>query len=109
MKLRTNDKKILALWRKILNKAKKIGLKGDKKKTLGSYQIREENKYYIDKNRVKLSPKEYKKLTMEERILYELDYIDSNLEGDIKVLVKKLDEYYDKYIKPKLFKYELLK
>ena len=88
--LNEDDKKLLNLWKRILENAK-LTKNYNKDFTYGTYQINEElNTFTKDKNNKKI-----------------YDYKELN--GDLISLKNQLKLYYNKYIKEKLLKYELVK
>lgn len=89
-KLNLDDKELLKIWDKILADIKHTS-NYDSDKKYGVYQIiKELNTYYKDEK---------------NKIHYDYPILN----GDLTSLKTKVNEYYNKYITPKLFKYELIK
>lgn len=91
--LNEDEEELIKLWKRILKKAKET-VKYNAKYSYGVYQIDKElNTFTID-NSYKTRKKVY-------------DYPELN--GDLATLRTKLKEYYNKHIRDKMFKYELVK
>lgn len=91
--LNEDEKELMDLWKRILNRVRKIE-DSDKDITYGVYQIDKELNTFSYVFEGKTKKKVY-------------DYPDLN--GDLITLRDKLKEYYKKYITEKMFKYELVK
>lgn len=91
--LNEDEEELIKLWERILKKAK-LTTKYNPKYSYGVYQIDKElNTFTVDSS-YKAKKKVY-------------DYPDLN--GDLVTLRTKLKEYYNKHIREKMFKYELVK
>lgn len=89
-KLNSDEIQLLELWKTVLNESKKTK-NYDSEKKYGIYQISKElNTAYKNDKKKKC-------------------YHYPILNGSLEALETKLDEYYNKYILPKLFDYQLLK
>ena len=91
--LNPDEAEILKIWSKIMDEAKKTKLY-DKRMSYGVYQISRELNTYKETGTGKAKKKIY-------------DYPELN--GDLNTLRVKLKQYYNKYIRPKMFQYELVK
>lgn len=90
LSLNKDEKQLLDLYERLLNEAKKVS-EYNSKFTYGLYQISDDlNTYYKDENDNKV-------------------YNHPELNSYLEALRKKTDAYFDKYIRDKLFYYELIK
>ena len=92
LRLNKDEENLIAIYKKILKQAKKTK-KYNKKLKYGTFQIDKDlNTWHVNKEN-------------EKDKIYDYPQLNS----DINTLKKNLKTYYDKYIKERLFKYELLK
>lgn len=91
--LNEDEEELIKLWKRILNRARKIE-ESNKDITYGVYQIDKELNTFSYVFEGETKKKVY-------------DYPDLN--GDLITLRDRLKEYYKKYITEKMFKYELVK
>lgn len=90
LNLNRDEKQLLDLYERLLNEAKKVS-EYNSKFTYGLYQISDDlNTYYKDENDNKV-------------------YHHPELNSYLEALRKKTDAYFNKYIRDKLFDYELIK